>query len=405
MSSFKALERLEYFLYEKLKTWFLTHKRDLPWRRTKDPYAIWVSEIMLQQTQAKTVIPYFERFMKTFPTLESLAHAPEDDLFKAWEGLGYYSRAKNLQKAALYFLEHHQGQIPSNFEALKKAHGIGDYTAGAIASFAFGQKVPAIDGNAVRVLSRLLGKPWSLSKEKDRKACADLVKDLFERHPEIDAALWNEALIELGATVCTPKNPNYELHPWKDFDFAYQTGRLDEFPVTLKKKVSPTEHYQVLCLENEKGEFLVQKRGENQLLAGLWEFPSLSIDLTYQKVQENASPYAKDSIETYIPFVSEQELYLYLSRQTEDTQNPLYLHYKDIAYLGNKKHIFSHKIWQLQFFHIHCEKDQDCFETFFKNSKQVNTEQFQWCSTQELQKLAFSSSQTDLRKSLIQKKK
>lgn len=394
MVAFQALERLEYFLYERLKDWFLKNKRDLPWRNTKNPYAIWISEIMLQQTQAKTVIPYFERFLTLFPNLETLAQAPEDLLFKAWEGLGYYSRAKNLKKAALYFVEHHQGQIPTELDALKKAPGIGDYTAGAIASFAFGIKVPAIDGNAVRVLSRLLGLPLQLSEAKDRKICSELVQDLFNRHPEIDAAIWNEALIELGATLCTPKNPNYENHPWKDFDFAYQTGRLAEFPLPKKKKTSPIETYQILCLENEKGEFLLQKRGKDTLLAGLWEFPAIQIPLG---VHENSIDYGANTQPNYF---SRQELYLYLAQKNPEF---LYLSHEDIQDLGSKKHIFSHKIWQLQFFYIQCLKDELFFEHFFKEFNLSKAENFLWCSKEKLKELAFSSSQSTIREHLIKK--
>lgn len=387
---FQALPALNKELYLLLKDWFLKNKRDFPWRRTKDPYAIWVSEIMLQQTRASTVVPYYEAFLKQFPTVESLALASEEALLKAWEGLGYYRRAKNLQKGALYFLKEHQGKLPADYEALKKAHGIGEYTAGAIASFAFDLPVPAIDGNAVRVLSRLLGKPFSLSKEADRKKCAGYVQALFDKHPEISPALWNEALIELGATVCTPTQANYALHPWKEFDFAYQTGRLAEFPLPKTKKVLPEEHYLVFCLQDKDQKFYVQKRNKDGLLAGLWEFPMFCKKNFFQE-------------DLKVPtFTTEKELFLRLFQEHKNCSPlPLPLDTENIRFLASKKHIFSHKIWHLQFFLIKIEESKSFFHTLLKKYEvSSKADAKDWLSSQDIKKLAFSSSQTALRDTL-----
>lgn len=391
---FQALPALTKELYLLLKEWFLKNKRDFPWRRTKDPYAIWVSEIMLQQTRAATVVPYYEAFLKQFPTVESLALAPEEALLKAWEGLGYYRRAKNLQKGALYFLKEHQGKLPANYEALKKAYGIGEYTAGAIASFAFDLPVPAIDGNAVRVLSRLLGKPFSLSKEADRRKCANYVQALFDQHPEISPALWNEALIELGATVCTPTQANYDLHPWKDFDFAYQTGRLAEFPLPKTKKALPEEHYLVFCLQDKDQKFYVQKRKKDGLLASLWEFP-MFCQKTFLKEDLKAPT-----------FTTEKELFLRLFQEHKNFSTlPLTLDIENIRFLASKKHIFSHKIWHLQFFLIHIEETKDFFHTLLQKYEVASeTSAKDWLSSKDIEKLAFSSSQTAIREKLCSTK-
>ncbi|HEU4964251.1 MAG TPA: A/G-specific adenine glycosylase, partial [Bacilli bacterium] len=192
---------------ERLLAWYEQHKRDLPWRRQRDPYAIWVSEVMLQQTRVETVIPYWLNFMEKFPTIEALAQAPEADILKAWEGLGYYSRVRNLQKAAQAVVERYGGIVPDQLDEMRSLPGVGPYTAGAVLSIAYDRDVPAVDGNVFRVLSRIFLIEEDIMKPKTRPLFEDLAEYLI---PPGRAASFNQGLMELGATVCIPKNPRCE---------------------------------------------------------------------------------------------------------------------------------------------------------------------------------------------------
>ncbi|MCZ7539472.1 MAG: A/G-specific adenine glycosylase [Anaerolineae bacterium] len=192
-------------LHDALIAWFAAHREDLPWRRSRDPYGVWVSETMLQQTQVATVIPYFERFMARFPTISALAAAPLDDVLKLWEGLGYYSRARHLHRAAQIVVAEHGGQLPSDSAALRRLPGIGRYTAGAIASLVFGADTPVLDGNVIRVLVRLFDLPDDVSQSATQRRLWALAESLI---PAGRAGAWNEGLMELGRRVCTPTSPN-----------------------------------------------------------------------------------------------------------------------------------------------------------------------------------------------------
>ena len=253
---------------ESLRTWFLNNRRDLPWRNDPTPYQVWVSEIMLQQTQVSVVIPYYNRWLETFPTIQTLASAPESQVIKLWEGLGYYSRARNLHKGAQYIVEHHQGKLPSDPQELLKIPGIGPYTQGAILSFAFHQKAPAIDGNVKRVLSR-----YQLSPEITHV-------DLPDHRP------WEvmEGLIELGALVCT-KQPTCDQCPLYSTCKARSQGRQLDFPP--KKKRPKTTHLQrkvqVILADDH---LLVRKIPPGQVMAGLYEFPYDPLSLNLEKVKE-----------------------------------------------------------------------------------------------------------------------
>lgn len=254
-------------LVTRLLRWFARHRRDLPWRREpRDPYHVWLSEVMLQQTQVATVIPYYERWLRRFPTLADLAAAPLDDVLKLWEGLGYYSRARNFHAAAQAVVHRHGGEIPRTVEGLMALPGIGRYTAGAIASLAFNADAPLLDGNVKRVLSRLFG----LSAPTDGELWR-LAESLL---PKGKAGAFNEALMELGATLCTPRAPRCPSCPVNTSCRGFADGDPTAYPARRAKKATP--HYDVFTavIEDGAGRVLVGRRPRDGLLGGLWEFVS-----------------------------------------------------------------------------------------------------------------------------------
>lgn len=220
-----------------LLKWYNKVKRDLPWRHTKDPYHIWLSEIMLQQTRVETVKVYYARFLKMFPTVSDLANAPQEQVLKAWEGLGYYSRARNLQKAAQVIMEEHHGCFPDTYEAILALPGIGPYTAGAISSIAFGIPVPAIDGNVYRVSSRFFGVREDVGSPAVQKEIRHLVQESI---PTENPGDYNQALMELGATICSPGMPACDLCPWNEHCDACMEGDAEVLPVHEKKTPGKT---------------------------------------------------------------------------------------------------------------------------------------------------------------------
>lgn len=255
-----------------LLRWYDTHKRTLPWRGTTNPYHIWVSEIMLQQTRVAAVIPYYERWMKRLPTVQDLAEIHEEELLKLWEGLGYYSRVRNLQKAARVIMEDLGGQFPTDFAALKKLPGIGEYTAAAIASIAYGERVPAVDGNLLRVTARVEEIADDILDPKAKKKFFDL---LLSAMPEERPGDYNQALMDLGATVCLPNGaPLCEECPLKPLCLAHGKGIEQTLPVRRKKAKRRVEERTVFLLRCGR-ETALCKRPDTGLLAGLWEFPSV----------------------------------------------------------------------------------------------------------------------------------
>ncbi len=252
--------------------WFDKNARDLPWRQTKDPYHIWVSEVMLQQTQVSTVIPYFTRFITRFPTVENLASAPVDDVLKHWEGLGYYRRAHNLHKAAKIIHTQYDGVIPTDPETLLTLPGIGRYTAGAIASIAFGQPVPVLDGNVKRVISRLDDMEDNIDETGTQTSLWERAGELVDPERPGD---FNEALMELGATICLPQNPACHLCPVEDLCLARQRGTQYERPIRNPRKRTP--HFDVVAgviwHGSDPQRFLISQRPVEGMLGGLWEFP------------------------------------------------------------------------------------------------------------------------------------
>jgi A/G-specific adenine glycosylase len=251
-----------------LLRWYRQHKRDLPWRTSADPYRVWVSEIMLQQTRVAAVIPYYERFLARFPTVDALAAAPEADLLAAWAGLGYYSRARNLQAAARKIVE--LGGFPTGYGAIRELPGIGDYTAAAVASIAFGLPHAAVDGNVVRVLSRIAVERSEANSTVARKRFQVLADSLLDPKQPGD---FNQAMMELGATVCLPKDPQCLLCPVARFCEARAAGRQAEFPVK-QGKAQPESVERRLLLIARAGELLLwQRPPESPRLAGFWELP------------------------------------------------------------------------------------------------------------------------------------
>lgn len=258
----------------KLLTWYRDNKRNLPWRGHPDSYAVWVSEIMLQQTRVEAVIPYFERWMKRFPTINVLAQASEQDVLNFWEGLGYYSRARNLHKAAQIVAEQHGGQLPHDLDALRKLPGIGRYTVGAIASMAFGMDEPTLDGNIRRVLARV----FDVSEPADSPVGEKILWKLAAKHlPKSEASDYNQALMDLGAMICLPKNPRCLICPVMKLCKARQLGIQEQRPVVKPKKRIPHYVHAAAVIERN-GRVLLAKRPSKGLLGGMWEFPNARVD-------------------------------------------------------------------------------------------------------------------------------
>lgn len=264
-----------------LLNWYDNEKRDLPWRRTKNPYFIWISEIMLQQTQVVTVIPYYERFLEWFPTIEDLAKAPEDKLLKAWEGLGYYSRVRNMQKAAQEIMEKFDGVFPDNHKDILSLKGIGPYTAGAISSIAFGLAEPAVDGNVMRVMARLFEVNYDIGDSKNRKIFQAIMEVLIDPERPGD---FNQALMDLGTDIESAKNPRPDESPIRFFSAAYLHGTYDKYPIKLPKKKPKPIQIQAFVIRNSDGDFLMEKNLDGRLLGGFWSFPIMETDVIGQQL-------------------------------------------------------------------------------------------------------------------------
>jgi len=259
-------------LHKHLLTWYDSRTREMPWRDHPDPYAVWVSEIMLQQTQVETVKGYFTRFMQAFPTVRALAEAPQQEVLKAWEGLGYYTRARNLQKAAQQLLE--QGaELPSSSLQWATLPGIGPYTAAAISSISFGEYVPVVDGNVARVFSRFLEWRDDFQKLPAREKLANWLQPVIEKSKR--PGDFNQAMMDLGATVCTPRNPQCAICPLQKCCIAHAKNLQDELPVKPLRKKIPIRLAVALDIRDAKGRVLFSKREHEKLLGGLWELPSL----------------------------------------------------------------------------------------------------------------------------------
>lgn len=327
-------EKIERFR-ETLLSWYDLEKRELPWRKNNDPYRIWVSEIMLQQTRVDTVIPFYLNFMRSFPTIETLAQANEDLLLKAWEGLGYYSRVRNMQTAAQQIMENYDGKMPTDPKEISKLKGIGPYTTGAIASMAFGLPEPAVDGNVMRVLSRLFEIDADIAKPGNRKIFEGIMRELIDPYKPGD---FNQAFMDLGSSLCTPKNYHPELSPIKEFNQSYQNGTWEKYPVKSKKKKAKPVYYVGTIIKNADGAFLLEKRPTNGLLANMWTFPLIEKELV---IQEKDSPK-----EALIQLEDEDRNEKVLTRVMDELENkygikPTLME----APFDEVQHIFSHLKW------------------------------------------------------------
>jgi A/G-specific adenine glycosylase len=264
-----------------LLAWFRRHARDLPWRRTRDPYAIWVSEVMLQQTQVATATPYYERFLARFPDVQALADAPLDAVLAAWAGLGYYRRARFLHAGAQSVVRDHAGRVPSEPAAFGALPGVGRYTMGAVLSMGFGLPLPVLDGNVARVFSRWLAEPLAVRRPADARRLWDHATAAMPggRHPAAphpDAGDWNQALMELGATVCTPRAPACPRCPVRRWCAADAAGRVAEFPPVAARRAPETVR-RALVLVRDRGARVLLVRHEGALLTGLWEPPGADV--------------------------------------------------------------------------------------------------------------------------------
>ena len=348
---------------------FERNKRDLPWRRDSDPYKIWVSEIMLQQTRAGTVIPYFERFIERLPDLVALAEISEHELLKLWEGLGYYNRARNMQKAARQLLEQGKETLPDHYLALKELPGIREYTAGAIASLAFGERVPAVDGNVVRVLARLLEREWTQGNVRDRAEARRLTQAWLDQSQAPPGRL-NEALIELGATVCRPRQPRCVDCPLEADCLARAAGRERDLPLPKKAKAVPVEELTFVILNapvradlagrGEAERWLVGQRPGSGLLANFWTVPVLD---------GKCSP---------------AEAAALLDEAGWSSSN--------VAEIGAGRHVFSHLVWDFNV--LEARLDRTAKERIPAGAASVAgqgllPDQGYWLSADELRTLAF----------------
>lgn len=324
-------------LAEPLLQWFPNHARVLPWREDASPYRVWVSEIMLQQTRVEAVKPYFERFVTELPDVKALAACPEDKLLKLWEGLGYYNRVRNMQKAALQVMEEYGGQLPADYEELLKLKGIGHYTAGAVASIAYGIPVPAVDGNVLRVLTRVSADDTDIMKQSFRNEVEERLKGIMAeikipeqlkkslKNENVPGA-FNQALMELGATVCIPNGtPLCTECPWQQLCRARKENQMEAFPVKSKAKARKIEKRTVFIIRDED-KVAIRKRPDKGLLAGLYELPNVKGWLG----QEEALSFVKEM--NFAPI--------------------------RIQKLAEAKHIFSHIEWHMEGYAIRVEEPE-----------------------------------------------
>jgi len=314
-------------MIEPLAIWFAEHRKSLPWRKTDDPYAIWLSEIMLQQTRIEAVIPYYHRFMTALPDIHALAACPDEQLMKLWEGLGYYSRARNLKRAAIMIENEFGGALPRTAAELRRLPGIGEYTAGAIASIAFGEPEPAVDGNVLRVMARLCGFDDDVMLLSTKRRVADALRAIYPRGE--GATVFTESIMELGEVVCIPNGrPKCEECPLSAHCTAYQTSRTDELPRKSAKKARKDLSLTVFLLFCD-GKIALCQRPQEGLLAGLWELPNTEGHLT----AEDAMQYCR-------------------ILQTE----PM-----DCTPCGEATHIFTHLNWNMIGYRVTCAYPSEAF--------------------------------------------
>lgn len=357
--------------------WYRQERRNLPWRQTNDPYGIWISEIMLQQTRVDTVIGYYYRFMEKYPTIEALANSDEQELLKVWEGLGYYSRARNLKAAAEQIVADFNGKMPETIEAIRSLKGIGPYTAGAIASIAFQLPEPAIDGNVMRVVSRLFEIEADIAKASSRKVFDEAMRGIIDPENPGD---FNQALMDLGSAICTPTSPECEACPLKNFCQSYHEGRQLNFPVKTKKAKPKNMYYLALAMEDPKGELLLQQRPATGLLAKMWTFPLVEVsEDSYQELKKNWQKSA-----------GQQDLFAVAESEALPQELP-----QDVVWqkrhLGEITHVFSHLKWHVLLF-------------YGRTPKRNTMSDQRWASEKDFPEIVFPKAQLKLL-SLLQEEK
>ena len=313
-------------IVEPLLHWYQKNKRILPWRETKNPYHIWISEIMLQQTRIEAVKNYYARFIQEISDIYTLANIEEEKLLKLWEGLGYYNRARNLKKAAIQIENDYQGKMPNSYDQLLQLAGIGEYTAGAIASIAYNEKVPAVDGNVLRVISRAIGSKKNILLPDTKK---EIIYQLKTMMPE-EAGDFNEALMELGELVCLPNGePNCKQCPLQNQCVAYQKNLIAEIPVREKKLKRRQEEKTVFVLIDKDGKVAIHQREKKGILAGMYEFPNYPQRLEKQDILDLLKQWNLDI--------------------------------KEIQFLGKYKHVFTHIDWNMEGYQIKIKKPNQEF--------------------------------------------
>lgn len=323
-------------LPDSLLPWYHTNRRDLPWREDRQPYHIWLSEIMLQQTRVEAVKGYYTRFLKVLPDIASLANCEDGLLHKLWEGLGYYSRVRNLKKAAQTIMERHGGIFPETYTDILALPGIGEYTAGAICSIAFNQPTPAVDGNVLRVLSRLTNDPSPIDLPETKRRITRLLADIYPT----EAGDFTQALMELGATVCGPnRKPDCEKCPCRILCLGFQCGSAESLPVKSPKKERRQEDRTVFILSCD-GSFALEKRPAQGLLAGLWQFPNVPGHLDTQ--------------------------------QALDAVSDMGLHPREILREVEKKHIFTHIQWNMKGIYLEVSQPSGTFQ--WHTEEEINTQ-------------------------------
>jgi len=324
-------------IQNRLLGWYDQNKRDLPWRVSTHPYSVWISEIMAQQTRIATLLPYYERFIKRFPTVFDLAAAPEDDVLKAWEGLGYYSRARNLRNAAQRIVSEWSGIIPDTKKELLSLPGIGDYTAGAILSIAYEVPMPAVDGNVLRIFSRLTNSDKDVAQPQTKELAKQFVASVL---PSTRVGCFTQALMELGALICVPKNPQCVACPLEPLCRAKQCGRQSKLPIKSAKHKKETISQTLFIICTSDGRIVMRKRSE-KLLNGLWEFYRVEGCFDEEAVTEHL--------------------------------NELGYMVSSITSMGKSKHVFTHIIWEMEgFFCEVCEQHAPSGYDLFKPSELKN---------------------------------
>lgn len=345
-------------LQQNLLNWYMKYHRKLPFRESHDPYNIWISEIMLQQTQMDTVIPYYERFMARFPTVTELANAQEEEVFKMWEGLGYYSRARNLIKCARIIKDDYDGVFPDEYEKALKLPGIGSYTAGAVLSIAYNLKHPAVDGNVMRVFSRIYKMEEDIANPKSKKIFEDKIITMM---PD-DARHFNQALMELGALICTPKSPKCSSCPINGDCKAFELDLQNVLPVKTQKQKSKKTHLAIAIIRQETA--VLFTKSDKGLLSGLWGFPS-------------AEGESKASAKEHLIKMINQEFDMKVDGVVE---------------VGQEKHVFTHKTWLMTVYRItdnslFCDK---AIGSIKESDEQYNYEKL-WIEPYEIENYAIST--------------